>query len=60
VLDATSLLVAEYLALRHAGAPRKARAEFALVSRVVREWLPVRARAIDVAVDMTSAPARTG
>jgi hypothetical protein len=60
VLDATSLLAAEYLALRHEGAPRRARAEFALVSRVVREWFPVRALAIDVAVEVTSAPTVTG
>lgn len=42
VLDATALLVAEYLSLRYEGAPRRARAEFALLSRVVREWFPVR------------------
>lgn len=50
VLDATSLLVAEYLALRHEGAPDRARAEFALAARVVSEWFPVRALAIDAAV----------
>ena len=49
-LDATSLLVAEYLALRHEGAPHRARAEFALVGRVVCEWFPVRAVAIEAAI----------
>lgn len=49
VLDATSLLVAEYLALRHEGAPERARAEFALALRVVREWFPVRALALEAA-----------
>ena len=53
VLDATSLLVAEYLALRHEGAPVRARAEFGLVFGVVREWFPVRASAIDIAIDAT-------
>lgn len=50
VLDATSLLVAEYLALRHVGAPGRARAEFGLALRVVSEWFPVRAVAIDAAL----------
>ncbi|HEY2812636.1 MAG TPA: hypothetical protein VGJ03_04140 [Acidimicrobiales bacterium] len=50
VLDATSLLVAEYLALRHEGAPHRARAEFGLVNRVVSEWFPVRAVAIEAAI----------
>lgn len=50
VLDATSLLVAEYLAVRHDGAPDRARAEFALAMRVVAEWFPVRAVAIDAAL----------
>jgi hypothetical protein len=50
VLDATSLLVAEYLALRHEGSPALARAEFGLATRVVREWFPVRALALDAAL----------
>jgi hypothetical protein len=50
VLDATSLLLAEYLAVRHEGAPDRARAEFALAMRVVSEWFPVRAVAIDAAL----------
>ena len=56
VLDATSLLVAEYLALRHEGAPHRARAEFGLVSRVVSEWFPVRAVAIEAAIAGTLTP----
>lgn len=50
ILDATSLLVAEYLALRHEGAPHRARMEFGVVSRVVSEWFPVRAVAIEAAI----------
>jgi hypothetical protein len=53
VLDATSLLLAEYLALRHEGAPARARAEFGLALRVVGEWFPVRAVAIDATVRST-------
>lgn len=50
VLDATALLVAEYLALRHEGAPVRARAEFGLALRVVSEWFPVRGLAMDAAL----------
>jgi hypothetical protein len=46
-LDSTSLLVAEYLALRHEGAPVRARGDFGLVVRAVSEWFPVRALAIE-------------
>jgi hypothetical protein len=46
-LDATSLLVAEYIALRHEGAPLKARRDFGLVIRTVAEWFPVRALAME-------------
>jgi len=46
-LDATSLLVAEYLALRHEGAPARARRDFGLAVRTVSEWFPVRALAMD-------------
>lgn len=49
-LDATSLLVAEYLALRHDAAPHRARVDFALASRAVREWFPVRAIALEAAL----------
>jgi|SRR5437588_6381786 len=46
-LDATSLLVAEYLAVRHEGAPLRARRDFASVVRTVAEWFPGRALSID-------------
>ena len=52
-LDATSLLVAEYLALRHEGSPNRARLDFGSVSQVVREWFPVRGLAIEAALSMT-------
>lgn len=54
-LDATSLLVAEYLALRHEGAPDRARVAFATVGQVVREWFPVRGLAIEAALSASSA-----
>ncbi len=53
-LDATSLLVAEYLALRHEGAPDRARVDFGSVNQVVREWFPVRGLAIEAALSATS------
>lgn len=53
-LDATSLLVAEYLALRHEDAPDRARVEFAGIGQVVREWFPVRGLAIDAALSAAS------
>lgn len=49
-LDAASLLVAEYLALRHEGAPDRARGDFMAVVRVVREWFPVRGLALEAAL----------
>ncbi len=55
-LDATSLLVAEYLALRHEGVPHRARAEFASVAQVVREWFPVRGIAVEAALSSKSSP----
>jgi hypothetical protein len=55
VLDATSLLVAEYLALRHEGAPDHARAEFGLAASAVREWYPVRPLAVETAIAAGSA-----
>ena len=54
VLDATSLLVAQYLALRHEGAPDRARVEFGLAAGVVREWYPVRPLAIDAALAVSA------
>lgn len=53
-LDATSLLVGEYLALRHEGAPHRARVDFAGVGQVVREWFPVRGLAIETALSALS------
>lgn len=53
-LDAASLLVAEYLALRHEGAPDRARVDFASVGLVVREWFSVRGLAIEAALAATS------
>jgi hypothetical protein len=50
VLDATSLLVAEYLALRYEGSPDRARVEFGLATGVVREWYPVRSLAVEAAI----------
>ena len=50
VLDATSLLVAEYLTLRHESAPSRARADYGLALRAVSEWFPVRALALDAAL----------
>jgi hypothetical protein len=50
VLDATSLLVAEYLALRNEGAPDRVRVEFGLAIGVVREWYPVRTLAVEAAI----------
>jgi hypothetical protein len=49
-LDSTTLLVAEYLTLRHSGRPSRAVAEFAEIGLVVQEWFPVRGLAIDVAL----------
>lgn len=49
-LDATSLLVAEYLALRHVGAPDRARNEFVVVIGIVREWFAVRSLALAAAL----------
>ena len=46
-LDITTLLLAEFLLVLHQGALRRAVAEYAQLDRVVREWFPVRALAID-------------
>lgn len=54
-LDATSLLVAEYLALRNDGAVGRTRAQFASVGTIVEEWIPVRGIAVE-AVLATSSP----
>ena len=52
-LDSTSLLVAEYLAMRHDGAPRRAGRDFGLTLQAVAEWFPVRALAIEAALAAT-------
>lgn len=49
-LDATALLVAEYLAVHHEGAPDRARVDYGAATRVVREWFPVRSLAIEAAL----------
>lgn len=50
VLDATTLLVAEYLAVRHEGAPDRCRTDYATVTRIVSEWFPARPLALDAAL----------
>jgi hypothetical protein len=50
VLDATSLLLAEYLALRHEAALERVAVEFALAVGVVSEWFPVRGVAVTAAL----------
>ena len=55
VLDATSLLLAEYLVLRHEGAPQRARTDWGLVVRTVQEWFPARAVAFDAALSASEA-----
>lgn len=49
-LDATALLIAEYLVLRHEGAPERAGLELDLATAVVQEWFPVRAVAVAAAL----------
>lgn len=46
-LDATTLLVAEFLAVLHEGAPTRAAADYADLGRIVGEWFPVRSVAMD-------------
>ena len=53
VLDATSLLLAEYLVLRNEGSAQRARRDFALAVRPVQEWFPARALAMDAALAAT-------
>lgn len=53
VLDATALLVAEYLTLHHEGAPGRAQVDYALATGVVAEWFPVRALALEAALTAT-------
>lgn len=49
-LDATTLLVAEFLTVLHEGAVSRAQVDYADLDRVVREWFPVRAVALDAAL----------
>ena len=49
-LDATTLLIAEFLVVLHEGASARAASDFVGVERIVREWFPVRAVALDVAL----------
>lgn len=49
-LDATTLLLAEYLAVRHEGAPERTRSDYAATTRVVGEWFPTRPLALDAAL----------
>ena len=48
-LDATTLLLAEYLAVRHEGAPDRAEVDLAVAVRIVAEWFPARALAMEAA-----------
>jgi hypothetical protein len=49
-LDATSLLVAEYLVLRHSGRPARADVDYGLACAAVAEWFPVRSLALEAAM----------
>lgn len=49
-LDATTLLLADYLAVRHEGAPDRIRSDFAATTRIVSEWFPTRPLALEAAV----------
>ena len=49
-LDATTVLLAEYLAVRHEGAPDRTRSAFAATTRIVGEWFPARPLALDAAL----------
>ena len=55
-LDAATLLLAEFLVVLHEGRPARA-ADYAELERLVREWFPVRALAMDAAL---RAPAENG
>jgi hypothetical protein len=56
-LDAATLLLAEFLVVLHEGRPARAAADYAELERLVREWFPVRALAMDAAL---RAPAENG
>ena len=48
-LDATTVLVAEFLVLLHEGRVARAAADYTELDRIVREWFPVRGLALDAA-----------
>lgn len=50
-LDATTLVLAAYLAVRHEGAPDRCRAEYAATTSMVSEWFPARPLALGTALD---------
>ena len=52
-LDAVTLLLAEFLSVMHEGRPARAAADYADLARLVREWFPVRALAMDAALRAT-------
>jgi hypothetical protein len=56
-LDAATLLLAEFLVVLHEGRPARAAADYAELERLVREWFPVRALAMDAAL---RAPSESG
>lgn len=49
-LDATSLLLAEYLVLRHSGRASRSGVDFGLACAAVAEWFPVRSVALNAAL----------
>jgi hypothetical protein len=55
-LDAATFLLAEFLVVLHEGHPARAAADYTALDRLVREWFPVRALAIDAVL---RAPAET-
>ena len=56
-LDGATLLLAEFLVVLHEGHPARAAADYTELDRLVREWFPVRALAMDAAL---RAPAENG
>jgi hypothetical protein len=49
-LDAANLLLAEFLVVLREGRPARAAADYAELERLVRQWFPVRALAMDAAL----------
>ena len=49
-LDATTVLVAEFLVLLHEGRVARAAADYTELDQVVREWFPVRGLALEAAL----------